>query len=196
MECDKFERDIIKKIKLGGKLSRGRRAVINIILVFVLIGFLFPIIWVFIISFKEQNQIASMPPDVFSSFTLDNYKDIFNIRVITTDTAKSALMHTKAINFFKSILNTILLSTASVLISLLIGVPAAYGLSRYKNKTKETLAFIFLSFRFVPELIIIIPLYLIYQRIHLYGTYFGLIWVYILIPLPMIIWITRIHLQK
>jgi multiple sugar transport system permease protein len=193
MERSRIEKDLIRKIKQGGKLSKGKRIIINFVLFFVLIGFLFPIIWIFLISFKDQTQISSMPPDVFSSFTLDNYKDIFNIGTVTTDSAKSALMRTKSINFFKSILNTILLSTASVFFSLLIGVPAAYGLSRYKNNAKETLAFIFLSFRFVPELIMIIPLYLIYQKIHLYGTYFGLIWVYILIPLPMIIWITRIH---
>ncbi|MBC8387401.1 MAG: carbohydrate ABC transporter permease [Actinobacteria bacterium] len=188
---DKSKRKIIKKIRSSDNLSVRKGILVNSLLVIVFVCFIFPIIWILIMSFKEQSQIASMPPDVFSSFTLNNYRNIFNIGAVSSDAAKNALMHIKAIAFFKSILNTILLSTSSVLISLLIGVPAAYGLSRYKNKNKESLAFIFLSFRFVPELIIIIPLYLIYQKMNLYGTYFGLIWVYILISLPMIIWITR-----
>ena len=130
MKRSRIEKDIIRKIKQGGKLSKGKRIIINLVLFFVLIGFLFPIIWIFLISFKNQNQISSMPPDVYSSFTLDNYKDIFSIRASATDSAKDALMRMKSINFFKSILNTILLSTASVFFSLLVGVPAAYGLSR------------------------------------------------------------------
>lgn len=193
MASRKHDRELIRKIKKFDSLKIGDKAVINIVLVFVFLFFLFPIIWVFIISFKAQNQISNMPPSIFSPFTADNYKDIFGIGEKTVSSAKKALMDTKSVKFFKSILNTFILSVSSVFISLLVGIPAAYGLSRFRNKLKEQLAFIFLSFRFVPELIIIIPLYLIYQKLHLYGTYFGLIWVYILISLPMVIWITRIH---
>lgn len=196
MKIDRHDREIIRKIKKQSNLTVGKKIGINIGLIFVFLFFMFPIIWIFLISFKQQNQISSMPPSVFSSFTLDNYKDIFNIGTYSTNEAKSAIMQAKSVGFYKSILNTAILAVSSVTISLLVGVPAAYGLSRFKNKAKEQLAFMFLSFRFVPELIIIIPLYLIYQKLHLYGTYFGLIWVYILISLPLIIWIVRINFNE
>jgi multiple sugar transport system permease protein len=99
----------------------------------------------------------------------------------------------RSIRFYKSIINTILLSLCSVAIALIIGVPAAYGLARFKSKIKDQLAFFFLSFKFFPELVFLIPLFLIFQKTHLYGTYFGLIWVYTLISLPLIIWIVRIN---
>ena len=172
--------------------------VINIILFIVMLAFIFPIIWMGIISFKTQAQIQSMPPSVFSSFTLDNYKEIFGTNVKTTteksrSQAVSEVIKMRSDSFLRSLLNSTILSVSSVAIAAVIGIIAAYGLSRYKNKNKEQLGFIFLSFRFVPELAILIPLYIIYQKLMLYDTYFGLIWVYILIPLPMIIWITRTY---
>jgi multiple sugar transport system permease protein len=196
MNSIRHEKELIRKIKKQSNLTIGKKIGINIALVFVFLFFMFPIIWILLISFKQQSQISSMPPSIFSSFTVDNYKDIFNIGTYSSNEAKSAIMHAKSIGFYKSILNTAILAISSVAISLFVGVPAAYGLSRFKSKAKEKLAFMFLSFRFVPELIIIIPLYLIYQKLHLYGTYFGLIWVYILISLPLIIWIVRINFNE
>ena len=101
---------------------------------------MFPIAWIIIMSLKSQSQIGSMPPDIFSSFTLENYKSIFNAGMGASSEAKGALMEAKSAGFFKGIMNTLIISTVSVLISTLAGVPAAYGLSRYKNKLKENLA--------------------------------------------------------
>jgi multiple sugar transport system permease protein len=193
MKTSRQEREIIRRIQHDTKLSPGGRALINIVLVVVFLFFMFPILWILLISFKTQSQIASMPPDVFSAFTIDNYRSIFNVISVSGSAAKTALMQARSANYFYSILNTLILSAASVGIAAVVGIPAAYGLSRFRGKLKEQLAFVFLSFRFVPELVIIVPLYLIYQKIGLYGSYFGLIWVYILIPMPLIIWITRIH---
>jgi multiple sugar transport system permease protein len=187
------DRDIIRKIQHDTKLTTGNRLLINLLLVAVFLFFMFPILWILLISFKTQSQIASMPPDVFSSFTFENYRSIFFGSNVSSSAAKTALMRARSASYFFSILNTLILSAGSVAIAALVGIPAAYGLSRFRNKVKEQLAFVFLSFRFVPELVIIVPLYLIYQKIGLYGTYFGLIWVYILIPMPLIIWIVRIH---
>ena len=60
--------------------------------------------------------------------------------------------------FPRYFLNSLILSTGPVIISLLVGVPAAYALARFHFKGKEDLAFTFLSFRFAPELVVIIPL--------------------------------------
>jgi len=199
MRYTKEENNIIKKIKRSANLSRGMGFTVNILLFVVFILFLFPVIWILIMSLKTQNQIAMMPPDIFSSFTLENYKNLFQIGVeqggtITEQTAQT-LTQIKTAGFLNGLMNTLIISVTSVLIATLVGVPAAYGLSRYRSPGKESTAFIFLSFRFVPELVILIPLYIIYQKVNLYGTYWGLIWVYILISLPMIIWITRSYID-
>ena len=82
-----------------------------------------------------------------------------------------------------------------MIVSLLVGVPAAYALARYNFKGKENLAFTFLSFRFAPELVVIIPLSVIYRQLGLYDTYFGIIWVYQLVTLPLLIWVLRSYFE-
>ena len=57
------------------------------------------------------------------------------------------------------------------------------------------MAFTFLSFRFAPELVVIIPLSIIYRQLGLYDTYFGIIWVYQLVTLPLLIWVLRSYFE-
>jgi multiple sugar transport system permease protein len=92
-------------------------------------------------------------------------------------------------------MHSFIISVAALLLSLLIGVPASYALSRFEFPGRDSLAFTFLSFKFAPELFVIIPLYVIYQKTGLYDTYIGLIWVYQLIGIPFITWILRSYFQ-
>jgi multiple sugar transport system permease protein len=83
------------------------------------------------------------------------------------------------------------LSAFSVILSLILGVPAAYAFARYKFRLGEDIAFTLLSFRFAPPLLVLLPLLLYFQSMGLYDTYFGLVWVYQLITLPLVLWIVR-----
>ena len=87
--------------------------------------------------------------------------------------------------------NSFILSAGSVLLSLLLGVPAAYAFARFKFRLGEDIAFTLLCFRFAPALLVLLPLNLYFQELGLNDTYFGLIWVYQLITLPLILWIVR-----
>ena len=95
------------------------------------------------------------------------------------------------IAFMRNLGNSLLLSTCSVLLSLALGVPAAYAFARYKFRLGESIAFTLLSFRFAPPLLVLLPLSLFFKQLHLTDTYIGLIWVYQLICLPLILWIVR-----
>src|SRR5450756_43340 len=99
-------------------------------------------------------------------------------------------------DFPKFFMNSVILSVGAVLLSLLVGVPAAYALARFRFKGKESLAFTFLSFRFAPEFAVIIPLSIIYRKLGLYNTYFGIIWVFQLITLPLLIWVLRGYFEE
>ncbi len=77
----------------------------------------------------------------------------------------------------------------------LVGVPAAYALIRGRTKGEDSLAFTFMSFRFAPELMVIIPLYGIFQQARLYDTFLGMILAHQLITIPMVIWIVRTFLS-
>ncbi|MBV9392741.1 MAG: carbohydrate ABC transporter permease [Verrucomicrobia bacterium] len=133
---------------------------------------LFPLVWMVIMSLKPDNQMFSTT-FIFSP-TLENYDAVF----LRSDYSR----------FF---FNNLCVSVLAVVVSLVVGVPAAYALARFQFKLKEDIAFTILSFRFAPEILVILPLFLIYQKIGLYDTYLGLIWVYQLITLPLLIWILR-----
>lgn len=146
-----------------------------------------PIIWIVMMSFKSKIDVVSVPPKFTFTPTLDNYLALFGLGQVGLVTGSAFL------SYFK---NSLILSLGSVLLSLVLGMPAAYAIARLRFAAKESLAFTYLSFRFVPEITIILPLYVIYQKLHLYNSYLGLILVYQLISLPLLIWMMRSYFEE
>jgi multiple sugar transport system permease protein len=146
-----------------------------------------PIVWIVMMSFKSKIDVISVPPKLIFTPTLDNYLALFGLGKVGLVTGSAFL------SYFK---NSLILSFGSVLFSLVLGMPAAYAIARLRFAAKESLAFTYLSFRFVPEVTVILPLYIVYQRLHLYNTYFGLILVYQLISLPLLIWMMRSYFEE
>ncbi len=148
---------------------------------------LFPIIWMVLISLKQTEQLFTT--QFAFSPTLDNYRAILfgDVRAAAGVVAKQ--------EFPRYFMNSLIAASGAVIVSLLVGVPAAYALARYNFKGKEDLAFTFLSFRFAPELVVIIPLSVLYRQLGLYNTYFGIIWIYQLVTLPLLIWVLRSYFE-
>ena len=92
---------------------------------------------------------------------------------------------------FVRFVNSLVVSLGAVALSLVVGLPAAYASARWRFKGSENLMFTLLSFRFAPELTVIIPLFVLYQKLGLFDTYVGMIWVLQLVTLPLIVWIMR-----
>lgn len=160
------------------KLIRG------VLITLVVIFFMFPIVWIFLMSFQTNESILRIPPSVVFTPTVENY-----IALVTGQmkTAAGSLQ----LNFMQNLWNSVLLSSASVVIALILGVPAAYAFARFKFRLGEDIAFTLLSFRFAPPLLVLLPLSLYFKTLGLTNTYVGLIWVYQLICLPLILWIVR-----
>ena len=163
---------------LPERILRG--ALLSIVVLF----FMFPIFWIFMMSFQTNETILRIPPSVFFTPTLDNYVGLITGQL---KTAAGSLQ----LNFMQNLWNSVLLSTLSVALALLLGVPAAYAFARFKFKGSEDIAFTLLSFRFAPALLVLLPLSLYFKTLGLTNTYIGLIWVYQLICLPLILWIVR-----
>ena len=164
--------------------SIAERMIRGALVVLVAIFFLFPIFWIFLMSFQTNEEILRIPPSLFFTPTLTNYSALITGKLVTVS-------GTLDIAFMKNLWNSVLLSTASVAIALLLGVPAAYAFARFKFRLGEDIAFTLLSFRFAPPLLVLLPLSLYFQQLGLTDTYVGLIWVYQLIALPLILWIVR-----
>lgn len=145
---------------------------------------LFPIFWIFLMSLKNSLDVIASPPKFIFSPTLENYK------AITVGLDRYAFESIRP-DFPQYFLNTLIIATLSVCVSLLLGTFAAYSLARFSFKFKEDIAFTFLSFRFAPELMVILPLYVIFQKFHLIDSFVGLTFAYQLITLPFLIWVLR-----
>lgn len=148
---------------------------------------LFPLFWMVLVSLKSGPELFTTK--FLFTPTLSNYQ-----AVLFGDPTAAAGVVAKQ-DFPRNFMNSLITSTGAVIISLLVGVPAAYALARYKFRGKEDLAFTFLSFRFAPEMTVIIPLSVIYRQIGLYDTYFGIMWVYQLVTLPLLIWVLRSYFE-
>jgi multiple sugar transport system permease protein len=160
------------------------RIVRAVLLTLVGLFFLFPILWVFLMSFQTNQEILRIPPSLFFEPTLQNYEVLISGR-LETQTG------TLEVRFMQNLLNSVILATSSVALSLLLGIPAAYAFARFKFRLGEDIAFTLLSFRFAPPLLVLLPLAIYFQQMGLINTYTGLIWVYQLITLPLILWIVR-----
>ncbi|WP_322418321.1 carbohydrate ABC transporter permease [Mesorhizobium huakuii] len=160
------------------------RVLRGIALTLVVIFFMFPIVWIFMMSFQTNETILRIPPQLIFEPTLANYTALITGKLMTA-------AGTLDIAFMRNLGNSVFLSVTSVAVSLLLGVPAAYAFARHKFRGSEDIAFTLLSFKFAPALLVLLPLTLYFQKLGLANTYIGLIWVYQLICLPLILWIVR-----
>jgi multiple sugar transport system permease protein len=139
---------------------------------------LFPLLWIFLMSLKTQRDVIATPPKFIFTPTFQNYAEVLSRP-----------------DFLVPLKNTVIVTLGALMLSVIIGLPAAYALARMEFRGKEDLAFSFLSLRFAPELIILLPLFVIYQSLGLYDTYIGLILVYQLITFPLMVWMMRSFLE-
>ena len=171
------------ELKPGQKRFTAGAVFADIAIVAWFIFALFPILWMLLLALKNDAQQTS----TYFAFspTLENFGTVLSQR--GTDLT--------SVDFKTAILMSIVNCVGAVLVSLVIGIPAAYAAGRWKFKGSEDLMFNMLSFRFAPELMVIVPLFVIYDQFGLFDTVFGMIWVLQLVTMPLIVWILRSYFE-
>ncbi len=174
------------------RAASRQRYVANVALaigaVILLFWTVFPFVWIFLTSLKSPGDILAVPPKFVFTPTFNNYMAL----VMGEQHGEYASTRPDFPLFF---LNSMIISFGAVALSVAAGIPAAYALARFDFPMKNALAFVFMSFRFVPFIAFVIPLYLLYQKVGLYNTHLGLILAYQLITLPFTIWMLRSFFQ-
>ena len=166
------------------------RLVLNVLVALCVIVLAFPLVRIVLMALKRQNEVMAWPPTFVFTPTLDNFRVLFDVAQ-----AGATSYGTIKVDFLSPIINSVIIALGSVAVSLLAGVPAGYVLARREIPFKEDIAFFILGFRFAPVLLVVIPLFSLFQSIGLYDTYLGMIWVYQVITLPMIVWLTRSYVE-
>ena len=137
-----------------------------------------PILWLVQMSFRDQISVFKMPPPLTEGWTIQNYVAI----------SQSP--------FLRHILNSVIVSVFSTFFALVFGVPAAYAISRYRFKREKLISFWILTARMTLPIGFAFPLFLIYSRIGLNNTYFGIILAYLTFTIPLVVWVMRPFLDN
>ena len=162
--------------------GRGRTILEVVLLTALAVAMLFPVVWMFETSIKENRDVYAVPAQFFGfDVTLDHYRDVF----VAPGGGRSDLSG--------SLLNSVIVASASTALATLLGVPAAWAYSRFTLKAKKDQLFFILSTRFMPPVVVVIPLFLMFrlEYIDLLDTRLGLILVYAAFNLPFTIWMMK-----
>lgn len=154
--------------------KRSRKSVVYSVFRFTMITllivfFLIPIMWMVMASLRTSLDITD-PSRLFSfDFTWVNYDNVFRKE-----------------NFLPYIWNSFIIGFASTVVSLILGVPAAWSMARF-SMTKSAGGV--LIARIIPGVSLLIPWYYVFARLGLVGSYGALILSHMFVALPLIVWI-------
>lgn len=168
---------VTKPTQLHPALARANRRAKNrkfvveairiVIILVILLIFAFPFIWMALASFQRQIDIIS--PELAFTPTLRNYENIFS-------------QH----SFLLYMGNSFIVAAGSTLLSLLLGLPAAYAIARFGY---NTLGVILLAARIVPGITFLVPWFILFSLLGLNGTYTALILSHMLVSMPFVVWV-------
>lgn len=161
---------------LDSKKSRKKFNLIfhHSLLLMYIIVVLFPIYWIVSMSLKTGSQLVSFPPNFIFFPSFSNY-----ITVLESE------------EFVKSVINSILSVTSSVVLVLIIGVPAAYAISRYDFPRERDILIWILSTRMLPPVAVVLPFFILFRKFNLYDTLTGLTLMYITINISIVVWVMK-----
>ncbi|GBC71342.1 Trehalose transport system permease protein SugB [Candidatus Calditenuaceae archaeon HR02] len=139
----------------------------------------FPIAWLVISSFKTMYQIFQIPPPLIFEPTLDNYRRLF---------FGGQLMNA----FF----NSLIISAITVIVSLVLAIPASYSLSRLNNAVGRNIGFWILSVRMAPSFAVIVPYFIIMYHLKLIDTIWAVAVTYLVFAIPFSTWLLKITFEE
>ena len=158
------------------KFSSGIEIVLLAVFAIVM---LFPVVWMLETALKDGQDIYAVPAKIITGWTptLDSFKKVFSDDSPVLDGFK----------------NSIWVAGWSTIIATAFGVPAAWAYSRFKIPAKKDQLFFILSTRFMPPVVVVIPIFLMFRLewINLLDTRLGLILVYSAFNLPFTIWMMK-----
>lgn len=139
----------------------------------------FPFAWMVLTAFKRPYEIFTTPPTFFpATFTPENVTRLF-----------------EQTRFGTYLANSVLVASATVLLTLLVATPAAYALTRFRWRGRETVAAtVLFAYMFAP-IMVIIPFYVLMRTLELTNTHLGLALAYSAFCLPFALWLLRSFFQ-
>mgnify|MGYP000297485371 CR=1 FL=1 len=141
--------------------SRRKDIIYSVIAVLLLLIMLFPLYWIFVTSLKLEKEIFRNPPTFWpTQLNLKSYMVQLEIGDF---------------NMFRSFGNSLIISGGAMIISIILAVPASYGVARFNFKGKKPIVLGFLITQMLPVSVLLTPLFIIFKNMNLYNTFWSTI---------------------
>jgi multiple sugar transport system permease protein len=129
----------------------------------------FVFVWMLLTSLKQPRDVMLYPPVWLFRPTLENYAEVLS-----------------RTPFLFQLRNSAIVAVGAVLLGLLLGLPAAYSIARFRQRR---IALTVLVVRMVPTIVFMLPLFVIFKQLGLIDTHLGLIFSHLILVLPLTIWV-------
>jgi multiple sugar transport system permease protein len=133
-----------------------------------------PWLWMWMAAFKNRTQILSPDPVWIFTPTFENFPAVFLDR-----------------GFALFLRNSLIVAGGTLILCLLVGIPAAYAFSRFRIPGGKHLFFFILSTRMAPPVVIALPLYLLFRNLGLLATHWAVILAHTTFTLAFVVWMMK-----
>jgi len=145
--------------------------------------YVLPIFWMISTSLKAPSEILQKPPVLFPAVPqLESYRSVLGLPTIRHDIYISTMVYLK---------NSLIIATATTLLTLILAVPAAYALSRFRFRGRSAYMLFLLVAQMLPSVLLVIPLFVVFKLLNLHNTYTSVILADTALALPFAIIILR-----
>ena len=139
----------------------------------ILVVWSFPVLWALLTSFKTERDVLAYPPKLVFTPTLANYADVLF----------------GSASVLPNLWSSFVVASVATALAMLIAIPAAYALARLEFPARHGTGFYVLATQMLPPVGLIIPYYLVLQKLAMLDTYSGLVVIYLTFSLPFAVWL-------
>ena len=141
---------------------------------------LFPFAWMFSTSIKTPQEAFVIPPRwIPNHISFSAYRVLWDAKAANNN------------NFPRYFLNSAIVSLGTMILSVMIAVPAAYAFARFVFPGKNWFFYAILGRNMFPLVVFLVPLFQLMATLKLQNNYFGLILAYLTFSLPLAIWLLK-----
>jgi ABC-type glycerol-3-phosphate transport system permease component len=152
---------------------KPRKLVVTAAAAGILVVWSFPVLWALLTSFKTERDVLAYPPKLVFTPTLANYADVLF----------------GSASVLPNLWSSFVVASVATALAMLIAIPAAYALARLEFPARHGTGFYVLATQMLPPVGLIIPYYLVLQKLAMLDTYSGLVVIYLTFSLPFAVWL-------
>lgn len=152
---------------------KPRKLVVTAVAAGILVVWSFPVLWALLTSFKTERDVLAYPPTLIFTPTLANYADVLF----------------GSASVLPNLWSSFVVASVATALAMLIAIPAAYALARLEFPARHGAGFYVLATQMLPPVGLIIPYYLVLQKLAMLDTYSGLVVIYLTFSLPFAVWL-------